>query len=249
MTTAVTTSVRPMGDWVDRSVLEAASWRLASELVRRHPLTTRVLLTHPGGGQYDCLTITSPTGDGGSVQLNRNGGIPVHDRCDGRTAEHWGVGWDEYLRADPRAFLDRLERGSGLPTPPHVPSSNPSTLTYRVLAALAATAVKSVHPIEIEAGQLDTSGGGGGPNDALDSFGSIPTELRRDRDDDPFQLGGYRFWIVLRDGVPILAFEQEQGMAWTQHHGEAFDLMGLYERSRHNVLIVALDLLRLADNI
>jgi hypothetical protein len=51
--------------WVDTSVLEAASWRLASELVRRHPLSTRVLHTRPGGGQYDCLTITSPTADGG----------------------------------------------------------------------------------------------------------------------------------------------------------------------------------------
>ena len=93
-----------MADWIDRTVLEAASWRLASELVRRHPLTTRVPHTHPGGGQYDCLTITSPTGVGGAVQLNRNGTIQVHDRFDGRSDAEWEhTDWDNYLRADPRA--------------------------------------------------------------------------------------------------------------------------------------------------
>jgi hypothetical protein len=238
-----------MADWIDRTVLEAASWRLASELVRRHPLTTRVLHTHPGGGQYDCLTITSPTGGGGTVELNRNGTIQVHDRFDGRSDDQWEhTDWDNYLRADPRAFLDRLERASGLPTPTHVPPSDPMTLTYRVLAALAATALKSVHPIEIESGQIDSSGGGG-PNDALDSFPAIPEELRRVQDDDLFHQAGYRFWIALRDRVPILAFEQDEGMAWTQHHGEGFDLMGLYELSDHNLLIVTLELLRLADNV
>src|SRR5437588_367965 len=35
----------------DRSVVEAASWRLASELVRRHPTALRLIRGHPGGGQ------------------------------------------------------------------------------------------------------------------------------------------------------------------------------------------------------
>lgn len=239
-----------MPDWADRSVLEAASWRLASELVRRHPTTTRILRTHPGGGQYDCLTITSPAGDGGSVQLNRNGTIQVHARFDGQPDAEWPpTEWIDYLAADPREFLGRLERASGLSAPAHVPPSDPTTLTYRLLAALAATGLKSVHPIEIQSGQFDTSGGGGGPNEALDSFPAIPAELRRDQSDDLFQQAGYRFWIVLRDRVPILAFEQDAGMAWTQHHGEGFDLMGLYELSHHNLLVVALELLQLADNV
>lgn len=237
-----------MPDWVDRSVLEAASWRLASELVRRHPATTRILRTHPGGGQYDCLTITSPAADGGTVHLNRNGTIQVHARFDDQRGDEWPpTEWIDYLAADPRQFLDRLERASGLPAPAHVPPSDRTTLTYRLLAALAATGLKSVHPIEIQSGYFDTSGYGGGPNDALDSFPAIPSELRRDQHDDLFGQAGYRFWIVLRDGVPILAFEQDAGLAWTQHHGESFDVMGLYELSRHNLLIVALELLQLAD--
>jgi hypothetical protein len=236
--------------WIDRSVLEAVSWRLASELVRRHPRSTRVLHTRPGGGQYDCLTITSPHGSGGTVHLNRNGTIQVHDRFDGRPAGEWEpTDWDEYLRADPRAFLNRLEQAAGLPSPSHVPPSVPRTLTYRVLAALATSAVKSVHPIEIQPGQFDTSGYGGGANDALDSFPGIPGRLRREQDGDLFGLPGYRFWVVLRDRVPILAFEQDEGVAWTPHHDEGFDLVDLYDRSRHNLVVSAVDLLRHADNV
>ncbi len=43
------------------SVVEAASWRLGSELVRRHPHHLVLLRTHPGDGQHDCLTPTSGT--------------------------------------------------------------------------------------------------------------------------------------------------------------------------------------------
>jgi hypothetical protein len=239
-----------MDEWIDRSVLEAASWRLASELVRRHPRTTRVLHTHPGGGQYDCLTITSPAGTGAAVQLNRNGTIQVHSRFDGQIDECWEpTHWDEYLRADPRDFLDRLERACGLPRPSHVPPAEPRTLTYRVLSALAATAVKSVHPIRIDSGYFDSSGGGSGPNPAIDSFPSIPRRLLRPLDDDPFGEPGYRFWVVLRDRVPILAFEQEEGTAWTQHHNEGIDLMDLYALSGRSLPIVTLELLRRADNV
>jgi hypothetical protein len=239
-----------MGEWIDGSVLEAASWRLASELVRRHPNMTRVLRTHPGGGQYDCLTITTPTAQGGTIQLNRHGTIQVHERFDGRPVEGWEPAeWDDYLRAAPREFLDRLERASGLTRPANVPSSVPMTLTCRVLAALASTAVKSVHGIEIQPGYIDTSGYGGGPNETLDTFRAIPDDLRRTQDGDLFDEPGYRFWIVMRNDVPILAFEQNKGMAWTPHHPEGLDLMASYRRSRRNLLVVTLDLLRLADNL
>lgn len=122
------------------------------------------------------------------------------------------------------------------------------TLTYRVMAALAATAVKSVHPIEIQPGYFDTSGYGGGANESLDDFSAIPDRLRREKDGDLFGLPGYRFWVVLRDRVPILAFEQDEGMTWTPHHDDGFDVMGLYDLNRHNLIVTTLELLRLADN-
>jgi hypothetical protein len=167
-------------EWVDRSVLEAASWRLASELVRRHPNTTRLIRAHPGGGQSDCLWILPTAGARGDVRLNRNGTIQVLERFDGRPANAWQPsGWDEYLRSDPRQFLHRLEVSAGLPVPQQVPPATPTTLTYRVLAAIASTAVKSVHPIDIQPGMIDTSGYGGGHNAALSLFGAIPAGFPR----------------------------------------------------------------------
>ena len=55
--------------------------------------------------------------------------------------------------------------------------------------------------------------------------------------------------LVLRDRVPILALEQDEGMAWTAHHTEGTNLLGLYEFSRHNLPVLTLELLRLTDNV
>lgn len=236
-------------EWTDPSVLEAVSWRLASELVRRHPNATRLIRGHPGGGQSDCLWILPTAGATGDVRLNRNGTIQILERFDGKTAAWPPTEWDEYLRADPRAFLDRLEMAAGLPKPHKVPTAAPVTLTYRILAAIASTAIKSVHPIDIQLGYLDTSGYGEGPNEALDAFSAIPHELREPRADDFHEEPGYRFWILLRDDVPILAFEQRQGLAWTQHHNVSWPLMALYDESRRHLLVTALKLLRRVDQI
>jgi len=108
--------------------------------------------------------------------------------------------------------------------------------------------VKSVHPIEIVPGYIDTSGYGGGPNEeAFESFSAIPRELRAPR--GTYLDGDYRFWFVYRDDVPVLAFEQSNALAWTQHHDVAWDVMKLYTESRRHVLVTALKLLRRVDNV
>lgn len=237
-------------DWRDTSVLEAASWRLASELVRRHPDTLRLIRAHPGGGQSDCLWLMPTAGVDGDVRLNRQGTIQVLKRFDGRPADSWGpVEWDDYLRADPHDFLHELEEAAGLPAPAEVPASTPTTLTYRVLAAIASTAVKSVHPIDIQAGYIDTTGYGGGPNEAFYSFPAIAKELLLPRADDLNGLPGYRFWIVVRDKEPVLGLEQREGLAWTRHHDEPFSVMSLYEESRRHHLVTALKLFQRVDQV
>ena len=198
----------------DGSLLEAASWRLASELVRRHPSTTRLIRAHPGGGQYDLLWVKpGSSGSSGSISLNRNGTIQVPDRFDGRRSDWQPTQWDEYFRADPREFLVRLEAAAGLPAPGQLPAATPMTLTLRVLAAIAATGVKSVHPIEIVPGYIDTSGYGGGPNEeAFESFSAIPRELRAPR--GTYLDGDYRILVRVprrRAGARLRA-EQRLGV-------------------------------------
>lgn len=140
-----------------------------------------------------------------------------------------------------------MEAAAGLPAPTEVPASTPTTLTYRVLATIASTAIRSVHPIDIQPGYIDTSGYGGGPNEALESFSSIDEGLLLADDHDFNGLAGYRFWIVVRDEEPVLALEQREGLAWTLHHAEPFSVMGLYEKSRRDVVVTALKLFRRVD--
>ena len=42
---------------MNRQLVEIASWKIVSELTRRYPGKFTVLETHPGGGQYDCLSL------------------------------------------------------------------------------------------------------------------------------------------------------------------------------------------------
>lgn len=94
-------------EWTDRSVLEAVSWRLASELVRRHPDTTRLIRGHPGGGQSDCLWILPTASEHGDIRLNRHGTIQVLERF-----HVWTLDGD----SDPRA-QDLPPTGFTTPTP------------------------------------------------------------------------------------------------------------------------------------
>lgn len=234
---------------LNRSVLEAASWRLASELVRRHP-ELRILRTHPTGGMYDCLTIVDgANGSGVDIQLNRNGRIHILGTASTRPGVVWEpTEWFEYMSSDPREFLGRLERAAGLPAPPQVPASPPRSLTYRVLAAVAVTSFMTVHPIEIESGYIDASGEGGSHRNAdLDLFAAIPTELRRPKPEDVLGVAEYRFWIVERRGVPIVAIEQDSATSWCQHRDDGFDIAREYRAANRDLFRVVASLLAFAD--
>ena len=80
---------------------------------------------------------------------------------------------------------------------------------------------------------------------------SSPRSLTSSWDREPTTHGhpGYRFWIVLRDDVPILALEQQEGLAFTQHHNVGFDVMALYEESRRHLLVTTMKLLRKVDHV
>ena len=232
---------------LNRTVIEAASWRLASELARRHPTEIRIVRGHPGGGQYDVLWLRR-LGEGnqvdpGNVPLNRNGTIQIHGRFDGEPVGDWeSTRWDEYLSADPLEFLLRLEAAAGLRPPATTPSSTPATLTYRVLAAIAATAVMSVHPIDIQPGFIDASDWCG-PNSKLDAF-PIDSARLVPGPNDLYGEPRYRFWIVVRGDQPLIAIDQADATAWSAISSEPFNLVDLYQASGRDVAVVAGKVLR-----
>jgi hypothetical protein len=207
-------------------------------------------LTHPGGGMYDCLSFRGAADAPGRIELNRNGTIQVHERFDGREPLWPPTDWETYFAADPKRFLKRLEAEAGLPAPSSTPAATPRTLTLRVLAAIAATGLKSIHPVKIISGMHDTSGYGSGAFEAgFSAFRAIPEGLRKPLPVDTAGPPEYRFWFVQRGDDLVLAFDQDHGLAWTRHHTNTWDLMDLYVESRRHLLVTALKLLRRVDHV
>ena len=118
------------------------TWRLAVELVRRHPEELWIIRTFPLDGFYDCLSIRrlpDPLLSSGSIEINRNGshvkvgwlGNP-DDASEGEPLLSWG---DSYAEPDPRTWLRILEATAGLlPPRKRLPPSTPSSLALRWVA-------------------------------------------------------------------------------------------------------------------
>ncbi len=218
----------------NRQVLEAVSWRVASELVRRHPRRLRVIETHPGGGQYDCLTLIDRRGwRGGHIDLNRIGTAHVHVRFDdpNRDGHHRYHGfWGAYLSEHPLEVLRMLERHAGLPDVGHLPTSTRTSLSFRFAASCMAPVALGLRRWEWRNGFDDNSGWESGVREDL--FAAFPAlaERRAVRlDGDPLS-SEYRFWFLLREGEPLLALESV-GLVWGSDRTAAVDLRDAYRRA------------------
>ncbi len=139
--------------WLHRDVLgdtpywirELAIWRLATELVRRHPTRLWPVQAWDCGGAYDCLALVDVTGRGyGGVSFNRYGGAcaisPFHpDHVGGGDVIRWTSGLD----GDPARWVRAVESIAELPTPRSIPASTPMSLAVRVIAGFLSTAFQS----------------------------------------------------------------------------------------------------------
>lgn len=154
-----------------RSILEAASWRLTAELVRRYPDRFSVIETHPGGGQYDCITLVDRNKNSNlsTIDLNRAGSIWVHRRD--HSSWTWRHCWQELVTTDDlRPQVDRLCVRAGLPPAglahaDRLPTSTRSVVAYRMIAAFLAHQVFSRARWQCLNGYLDSSGMSGGVRD------------------------------------------------------------------------------------
>lgn len=124
------------------------TWRLAVELVRRHPKDLWILRTFPMNF-YDCLAIRklpdvlkSPT-----INLNRAGTSVLIDRFDGvgNDVEIPLKRWpDAYAAEDPRSWIVEVEAAAGLVPPMGgLPPSTRSSIVLRWIAAFLAMQIGS----------------------------------------------------------------------------------------------------------
>jgi hypothetical protein len=157
--------------WPSPQLLEVASWRLAAEIVRRYP-SIRIIETHPGGGQYDCLQLLLEQGDSNypSIHLNRAGSLHVF-ASDG-ALRSWPEFWPEYLAAeDPRSMLNQVCEFARLPRVRRLSPSTPAVIVYRFIAAFLASTVLGRTRWECRNGFADSSMGSGVREE---SFAAVP---------------------------------------------------------------------------
>ena len=149
---------------INAQLIEIASWRIVSELLRRYPGRFILIETHPGGGQYDCLAIY--TKDLKHIaDFNRVGSFHIFERLDGKqvTQEPMDIWLALITEKRPQKILDEICTNLGLLIPKRVPSSTPEIITYRFIAAFLAGTAFGRDKWECRNGMLDSSG-----------FGDIP---------------------------------------------------------------------------
>ncbi|MEV6493289.1 hypothetical protein AB0M20_32405 [Actinoplanes sp. NPDC051633] len=193
------------------------SWWLASELIRRHPDLVLIEM-HPGGGQYDCLSLFR-NGER-VVFINRAGTVQIPDDESFRP-----LTFEQIFSRPPSSVVRSIEMGVRLPSPQRSPISTPAALTYRVIAQLMAITVNDKRSWDVRNEILDTSGYGGGPRGYVDKFPIAAERAQQRRPDDLLGIPQYRYWGVIRDDE-LLAVLDTDGFAYVGEH--VLHLPGLY---------------------
>lgn len=221
---------------LDPTVIEAASWKLACSIARRHPALV-IRREHPGGGQYDVLAVRSDRGC--QIMLNRAGTIQVHGREDGQEPNWAPTAWELVVGGGFRDVVIQLERAAGLAAVDRLPTSSAAVLVYGTLSALANLQAFST-PIEIVMGALDTSGYGAGRAAWLRDYDEIQSHV--ENASGPKE-SGFNYWQATSDRIRV-AFDKTTGQAWSPS-GATLNLMTTYDaksRSFPRLLAAVLDL-------
>ena len=196
------------------TLINAGSWQVAVELTRAMP-DLQVFETHPGGGQYDCLTLV---GERAKLDINRAGSIHAHTSPTGEhiplvAAEEW-----QPMLTHPggaAAVAELAASRCGLPRAKRRPPTSARLLQYRLIARLLASRMFASTRWDVRSRFHDSSGPEGscvvGTAPGADVEALTPQEV----------------WRVLRGGVEVAWLWD--GWAWTSD-GERRDLMSAYRR-------------------
>jgi hypothetical protein len=216
-----------------RQLLEIASWRIATEIVRRRPKDLRILELHPGGGSYDCLAVFDDRLHS-LIHLNRNGTIHLFRTVAGGDVPDCSSNpdWDIAFSEQPLdAVVKRLCDCIRLPTPTKLPPSTSRVFVYRLIADWLAHTAFTLEDWSCRSGFYDTSDIGGGVIERwFDLFPGAKGRLRVPSKEVAASNSAYRFWFLCRDGEPVFCTETT-GTGWDLS-GTAFDLWADYRQAR-----------------
>jgi hypothetical protein len=193
------------------------------------PDELRVIETHPGGRQYDCLSVYRRDADASLVvHLNVSDHLTDAPWFDRRDDDDVRFNWFEVLAAkDRRTYvIVELERVCGLPSPTTTPTTTQRSIGSRLMARFASSASLSLRRWEIRNAVYDSSSDGSSIRSWVNELpGVMMDPLPGDLLGEP----AYRIWYVLdEEHRPFTAIDVDRGVAW-RHDGnsQTFELMQL----------------------
>jgi hypothetical protein len=194
-------------------IVEALSWRIAERILMLCGDGLSLIETHPGDGQYDCLSFyrrfANPS-DLRSVHLNRNGSLHVTSRDDA-IQSHWPSLWaDAIANPNPMEIAKRVAAAGHLDPSPAKPGDHRPAVA-RMIASLLAVTAYTPNPSWCRNGYSHSSGmGGSGPND---EWFTLHRDLEADRQrhlpGDPLGIPEYRYWFLMDYAGPQMCFAND----------------------------------------
>lgn len=203
-------------------LVEIASWHIISEFQHRYPNKFKVIETHPGGGQYDCLSLYDVQQKELVADLNRRGSF--HASNGKRITDIWQK---TINTSNLEPVLEEIRQMLGLPEIKAIPLYTPTTIVYEFIAVFLANKTLQSDGWECRNGNYDTSGDGGGVVRDFEDFPKAQEQLKIKLDDDILRQPAYRFWFIRKNDKPLLCLETS-GFLWTKDSTQTYDLMNLY---------------------
>ncbi|HTW09208.1 MAG TPA: hypothetical protein VME46_17005 [Acidimicrobiales bacterium] len=209
-----------------RRVKELLSWRLVSEVLGHQGGRWRVIEAHNGGGMYDELELVPRYVDhsGFVISFNRAGSAHFPD-----PRKRWGSIWVDALAAeDLHPIVAELERRAEIASNGSLPTTA-DLVTVRVISELLWLSALEPERFECRNGYAYGSNGGAVRREWFAAFPGCLQRLAQREPDDYRGEPAFRFWFVLRDDEPVLAFE-DLGRAWSLD-GKTINLFRSFRRN------------------
>jgi len=227
------------------TLVRALAWTVASDLVRRHPTDLRVIETHPGGGQYDCLSVVRWSADRSEleniVHLNVLGHITPNSWFGSVDDERFN--WLEVLLcADRRCYVvTQLERTAGLQVPAHAPMPTSTSIGPMVISAFLGRSALGAAGWKAANGVCDSSQDVSVRRHLFEQLSWVGDAAADTAPGAPFERPEYRFWFLGSkddEGVDLssaaFAVDSWTGELW-RHDGLHVDLLRQYRRANNSL--------------
>lgn len=177
-------------------IASAISWELIYQLMRRYHATYdfRIWETHPGGGQYDCLSIYSPSRIH-HFDFNLQA-QSLHIWANSKYIERLDI-ISEYLHCNnPKELVEQISSLAQLKSIAKLPQADGSVIACGVIATLFKLYIFSLFKLKMFMGYCDSSGYDNGiRRDKFLQFPSYKKLLGNIKDDnDSFSL--YKFFFL-----------------------------------------------------